>query len=319
MKAIVLAGGHATRLWPLTRNRAKPLLPLGGKPIVAYSMDQMEALDAVDEVIVSTNARFAPDFEDFVAENGYEKARIVVEEHQREEEKVGSLGAIVQVLEAEGNDDYLVVGGDNYPAFQLHDFVEAAREAGGIAVACHRVERREDAKQFGVVSIDAEERITGFEEKPEEPPSRLVSTAFYYFPREHLDVFDRYREAHRDVEGALDEPGRLIEWGHERFPMHAYPFEGAWHDIGTPENYLKAQREVSDGFVHGEVADSDLGANVWVMEGATVEGADLENCIVFPEANIVDARCRDTIIDRRAVLKEKDLVGAVVGEYSTIR
>lgn len=319
MKAIVLAGGHATRLWPLTRNRAKPLLPLGEQPIVAYSMDQLEELGAVDEVIVSTNAKFAQDFQDFVAEQGYDKARIVVEQHQREEAKVGSLGAIIQVIEAEGRDDYLVVGGDNYPSFQLASFVEAAEEAGGIAVACHRVETREDAKPFGVVSTDEEGRITGFEEKPEEPASDLVSTAFYYFPEQHLDVFDRYREAHRDVKDAMDEPGRLIEWGHERFPMHAYPFEGAWHDIGTPQNYLKAQRSVSDGFVRGDVDGSTLGINVWVMEGAAVEGADLENCIIFPEANIVDARCRDSIIDSRATVKGTNLREAVVGEYSTIR
>lgn len=319
MKAIVLAGGHATRLWPLTRNRAKPLLPLGGQPLVAYSMDQLEELDAVDEVIVSTNAKFAQDFEDFITEQGYDKARIVVEEHQREEQKVGSLGAIMQVVAAEGGDDYLVVGGDNYPAFQISDFVEAAEERDGMTVACHRVETREDAKQFGVVSTDDEGHITGFEEKPEEPPSNLVSTAFYYFPQEHLSVFDKYREAHRDVAGALDEPGRLIEWGHERFPMDAYPFEGTWHDIGTPQNYLKAQQAVSDGFVHGTVENSELGTNVWVMEGATIEGSDLENCIVFPEANIVDARCQDTIIDSRATVKGTDLREAVVGEYSTIR
>lgn len=319
MKAVVLAGGHATRLWPLTRNRAKPLLPLGDRPIAAYSMDQLEDLAAVDEVIVSTNARFEQDFADFIDDRGYEKARITVEDHTREEEKIGSLGAIMQVIEDEDSDDYLVVGGDNYPSFQIGDLVRSARDAGAITVACHQVESREAARPFGVVVTDEDDRITGFEEKPAEPPSRLVSTAFYYFPEEQLSIFDRYREAHRDVTGALDEPGRLIEWGHDRFPMHAHPFAGTWHDIGTPRNYLKAQRAVSDGFVRGDVTDSTIGDNVWVMDGAEVDGATLQDCIVFPGARISDARCEDAIIDREATVEGTDLSDAVVGEYSTIR
>ncbi|MFB6077147.1 MAG: NDP-sugar synthase, partial [Candidatus Nanohaloarchaea archaeon] len=72
MKAIVLAGGHATRLWPLTRNRAKPLLPLAGKPIVAHVLDQLAEKDTVDEVLLSTNAKYADDFRDFAGEHGYD-------------------------------------------------------------------------------------------------------------------------------------------------------------------------------------------------------------------------------------------------------
>ncbi len=320
MKAIVLAGGHATRLWPLTRERAKPLLPLAGQPIVQYTMDALADIPAVDEILVSTNAKFADDFRRFVADAGYD-ARVVVEDHRSEAEKVGTLGAIMQVIEEEGADDYLVVGGDNYPSFDLSAFADAARERDAVTIACHRVGSRDAARQFGVLDTDGDDRIVGFAEKPEEPSSRLVSTAFYYFPERQLDLFDRYRDAFAGDGGDhLDEPGRLLEWGHDRVEMYAYPFEGGWHDIGTPGSYLAAQAAVGDGRrVDGAVTDCDLGEDVWVMDGATVERSALERCIVFPGADISDAELRGCIVDEEATVEGLVLEDAVIGAFSTVR
>lgn len=317
MKAIVLAGGHATRLWPLTRDRAKPLLPLGDKPIIAYVLDQLAEMD-VDEVLVSTNAKYADDFRAFLDEEGYD-AEVVVEDHETEEAKIGSLGAIIQILEERGDDDYLVLGGDNYTTLDLAEFVAAGRANGGPTIGCYDLDSREDARQFGVVETDGDE-ITGFVEKPEEPPSTLASTLFYYFPEESMELFDAYVEAHRGSGGDyLDDPGQLMEWAHERYDMYAYPFAGEWHDIGTPTGYLGAMAAVSDGFVRGSVSGSDLGSNVWVMDGAEVEGAVLENCIVFPGATITGAELQGTIVDEEAVVDGVDLDGAVIGGFSTVR
>ncbi len=318
MKAIVLAGGHATRLWPLTRNRAKPLLPLGRKPIIAYVLDQLQEM-AVDEILVSTNARYADDFRQFLSDYGYD-ARVVVEDHTREDEKIGSLGAIMQILAAEGRDDYLVVGGDNYTSLDLGEFAAFAQERGAPTIACYEVDSLEDAATFGVVGVDNDQQVTTFVEKPEEPTSRLVSTLFYYFPESSLALFDAYVAAHEGSdEDYLDEPGRLIEWGYSRETMYAYPFDGAWHDIGTPQNYLQAQAAVAEHVVDGEVNDSTLGENVWVMEGAVVEGSDLENCIVYPGANISASRLRNSIVGEEAVLEDVDLQDAVIGGYSQVR
>lgn len=320
MKAIVLAGGHATRLWPLTRDRAKPLLPLGGQPIIQYSTDALAAMDVVDEILISTNARYADDFRDFIAAQGYTDVRVVVEEHLREEDKLGSLGAIIQVIEQEGVDDYLVVGGDNYPSFDLADFATTARERDAVTIACHQVATTEEATAFGVIDTGADQRITDFTEKPEQPASRLVSTAYYYFPASALTLLDRYQEVHAGTEDYLDEPGRLLEWGHAETDMYAYPFEGEWHDIGTPKNYLRAQAAVAgERQVAGEVSDSTLGDRVWVMEGANVEGSDIEDCIIFPGANIVDSSLEGCIVDEEATVVGKTLQDSVIGAYSTVR
>lgn len=321
MKAIVLAGGHATRLWPLTKHRAKPLLPLGDRPIIAYVLEELADIDDVDDVLISTNAKFADDFRAFLADRQFENTRVVVEDHVKEENKVGSLGAMIQVMEAEGLDDYLVVGGDNYTTLSLQDFLNFARERDAITNACYQLDQEADASQFGVITADDDQHVTGFEEKPDAPSSTLVSTAFYYFPEHQLDIFDAYQDAFQGTDtDYLDEPGRLIEWGHQHYNMYAYPFTGDWYDIGTPENYLEAQAALMDGRKNnGSVADTELGDNVWVMDGAEIQDSRLKHCIVFPGAKITGAELDGCIIDEQAIVNGKVLDGAVIGAHSTVQ
>ncbi|MDY6769541.1 MAG: NDP-sugar synthase [Candidatus Nanohaloarchaea archaeon] len=320
MKAVVLAGGHATRLWPLTRHRAKPLLPLAGRPLVDYLVAELEG--HVDEVLISTNAKYGDDFRDYLTEHGRD-ARVVEEEQASEDEKPGTIGAIIDLLDREDlDDDLLVVGGDNYFGFDIADLVDFIATVDGPVNAVYDIGETAAAGEFGVVDTDGD-RITGFAEKPDEPPSSLVSTAVYYFPREHLSLFDDYEQhfAATDIPASeyLDEPGRLIEWAHEKTAMYAYAFEGDWFDIGTPQNYLQAQAAVGEQQVDGQVTGSDLGANVWVMDGATVESSRLEDCIVFPGAEIRDASLESTIVDEEATVEGTELEESVIGEFSTVR
>ncbi|MDY6761737.1 MAG: NDP-sugar synthase [Candidatus Nanohaloarchaea archaeon] len=319
MKAIILAGGHATRLWPLTRDRAKPLLPLGGRPLIDYLVADLE--DAVEEVLISTNEKFADDFEDYLAEYDRE-ARVVVEEQASEDEKPGTIGAVIDLLAREDiADDVLILGGDNYFGLDMGGVLEFFEEVDGPVNAVYDVGDREQARAFGVVDTDGD-RITGFEEKPSDPPSTLVSTAVYLFPEDQLSLFDDYETyfASTDIpaDEYLDEPGRLIEWAHTETAMYAYRFDGDWFDIGTPANYLAAQQEIGETRIDGTANDSNLGSNVWVMDGAEINGSELENCIVFPDAEITDASLHDTIVDREATVDGKELEDAVVGAYSRI-
>lgn len=323
MKAVVLAGGHATRLWPITRNRAKPLLPLDGVPIIDYIMRELDETADVDEIYISTNKQFAPDFESYVERYGYENVEIVVEDQRSEDEKPGTIGAILKLLDEKGKtDDYLVIGGDNYYSFAIQDFLDFTDASP--AVACYDIGDTEAASSFGVVTVDDDHQITDFTEKPEDPDSTLVSMACYYFSKEHLTLFEEYADhfATTVIPEAqyLDEPGRLIEWAHAREQMRAFSFSGDWFDIGTREGYLHAHAAVAEESttINGSVTDTELGENVWVMDGADVKESHLKNCIVFPEAEISDSTVENSIIDREASLVGTDLEGSVVGEYSSI-
>lgn len=320
MKAIVLAGGHATRLWPITKNRAKPLLPLGEKPIIDYIVEDLE--DDVDEVIISTNEKFAGDFETYVEEYG-RNARVVVENQDSEDEKPGTIGAIIKLIEQEDlDDDLIVIGGDNYYSFDASQFLDFCREKDAPANVVYDVKDEDLATSFGIVDVD-DDRITDFEEKPEEPPSTLASIACYYFPRDRVSLFHEYEEhfSNTDVpaDKYLDEPGRLIEWAHKETPMYAFSFDGHWFDIGTPKGYLNAQKQVvGESLVKGNVINSEIGDNVYIMEGATVKDSSVENSILFPDCTITDSDVRSSLIDENAQISRTDLNGAIIGEHSTI-
>lgn len=320
MKAIVLAGGHATRLWPITKNRAKPLLPLGEKPIIDYIIEDMED---VDEIIISTNEKFAGDFEDYTDEYGRDNVRVVVEEQDSEEEKPGTIGAIIKLLDKEDlDDDLLVIGGDNYYSFDIADFIDFAQEREAPANVVYDVKDKDMATSFGIVDTEGDE-ITGFEEKPDVPPSTLASTACYFFPEDKVSLFheyeDHFRETDIPAEQYLDEPGRLIEWAHEQTQMYAYSFDGDWFDIGTPTGYLSAMDAVVDGdVINGTVQNSQIGDNVFIMEGATVENSIIENSIVFPDAEIEDSNIRDSIIDRDTEVEKTQLNDAIIGEHTSL-
>jgi glucose-1-phosphate thymidylyltransferase len=321
MKAVILAGGHATRLWPVTKDRAKPLLPLGERPIIDYIIEEMEDFD---EVLISTNEKFAEDFEDYIELSERDNVRVVVEEQDSEEEKPGTIGAIINILDQEEiEDDLLIIGGDNYYSFSIQDFVDFSLDRDSPTNVVFDVNDLAKASSFGIVDTE-EDEIVGFEEKPEEPPSTLASTACYFYPEEHLDLFERYEKHFREntdipEDQFLDEPGRLLEWAHEQTDMYAFSFDGEWHDVGTPEGYLEAQASVIDGkIVKGEVKNSELNDNVFVMEGSTVENSTLENVIVFHNTDVKDSEVRNSIIDNNCKMEDTDLNDAIIGEHSSM-
>lgn len=320
MKAVILAGGHATRLWPITKDRAKPLLPLGGQPIIDYMMEEID--HEVDEMIISTNRKFADDFEEYIEEYG-RNARVVVEDQDSEEQKPGTIGAIIKLLDKEDiDDDLLVVAGDNYFGFDFSQLLQFCREKKAPVNVVYDVNDVDHARHFGIVDADGE-RIVGFEEKPDNPPSTLASTACYFFPREYVSLYKEYenhfKQTNVPAEQYLDEPGRLIEWAHKKTPMFVYSFSGEWFDVGTPEGYLEAQSEVIKGsLVMGDTKDCEIGDNVYVMEGARLENVDIQNSIVFSGAVIKNAEVKNSIVDIDAEIQDIDLNEALIGPHTSI-
>ncbi|MFP4116193.1 MAG: sugar phosphate nucleotidyltransferase [Candidatus Aenigmatarchaeota archaeon] len=314
MKALVLAGGYATRLWPVTKNRSKPLLPLAGKPIISYTLDELEATEKVDRIYIATNEKFEDEFINFLAtrENSYE---LIVESQKKEEEKYGAIGGIINVIKKKEDDDYVVIGGDNYYSFDLQDFLQFSSEKGTVTNACYQLATLEEAKNYGIVDVDEEGRIVEFQEKPEKPRSRIASTACYYFPKKYLNLFNEYMdywEGKVPKNEYLDEPGRFMQWLVNRYPSHAYMFKGQWMDIGTREGYLRAMEELkNENTVEGSVENSELGQNVTVLEGCEIKNSEIENSVIFENCKIVDSVVKHSLVGDNTHLKKKDLRSGV--------
>ena len=239
MKAILLCAGYATRLYPLTKDRPKSLLPVGGKPILDHLLEKIVEIPAMDRVFVVTNAKFAPHFTEWAqTKRSPLKIEVVNDGTATNETRLGAIGdlsLVVQKLKLQ--DDISVFAGDNLFRSSLKGFVQFAeshRPHASLGVV--NVGTKELACQYGIVRVNEEKKIVEFLEKPEDPPSTLASTGVYWFPKETLNFLDRYnREGHN-----ADRPGDFIRWLVKVDSVFAYSLEGEWFDIGDLDSYRAA-------------------------------------------------------------------------------
>ena len=246
MNALILAAGYATRLYPLTLNKAKPLLEVSGKPIVEWLLDNLVSVPALGTVYIVTNDKFAGDFQNWADayQNLHREIRIkIVNDGSRsDDDKLGAIGDINLVLTRENltNDDLLVLAGDNLFEQPLADFVNAAKDSEA-TVAVHNVGNLEAMKKYGTVTIDNKGVITNFEEKPEKPKSTLAAVALYYYSRKVLPLFTTYLAAGNNP----DQPGLFLQWLYTRKPVNTFEIKGRWLDIGSKQTLEAADKTFS--------------------------------------------------------------------------
>lgn len=243
MKVIILAAGYATRLYPLTLTRPKPLLPVAGKPMVEYVLDNLAPIGGIDRVYVVTNAKFASQFQQW--SDGYRSAdakldfTIVNDGSTDDTNKLGAIGDIHFVLTREKvEDDIIVVAGDNLFSERLSGFGAFCREKQAPVVAVYDVKDLEQIKKYNSLTLAADGRITFFEEKPKTPTSTLTAIALYYYPRATLELIRRYVAEGNNP----DQPGRLIQWMYPRVPVYTWTVPGLWYDIGSKETLEEANQ-----------------------------------------------------------------------------
>lgn len=312
MDAVILAGGYATRMWPITTHRPKMLLPLGDETVIDRLLAPLEADDRIEVVYLSTNRQFAPIFHEYVAEAAYQKPTLSVEETTAEADKLGVVGALAQLVDREGlSRDLLVVAGDNIFDFSMGEFVDFFEESGSTAVAVYDVGSRAKARAYGVVDVE-DGQIVDFQEKPHRPASALVSVACYAFPASVLPEFETFVSAHDS-----DELGWFLQWLYERTPVSAFPFDGVWFDVGDPTSYLNAVEQTLQG---ANVIDENatlenviLEGNVHVMAGATIRDSSLERVVVFPESVIDGCSLRSSVVDTESYLRDLELAETLIG------
>ncbi|WP_049944607.1 sugar phosphate nucleotidyltransferase [Haloarcula marismortui] len=311
MDAIVLAGGYATRLWPITRRRPKMLLPVGETTVIDGVLQSLEDDDRIGTTYLSTNEAFADEFEAHIDEMGYEKVQLSVESTADEDEKFGVVGALAQLIDREGiDDDLFVIGGDNLIGFDPLEFLDFFEEHDGPALAAYDVGSREKAKSYGLVELDGE-RVVDFQEKPDNPKSTLVSIACYAFPADSLR-FEEYLSGDNNP----DEPGWYIDWLQQQEPVSAFTFDDVWFDIGTPDSYFETVEWKLDGgsLIHPDatVENSAIGDTVHVMAGAKVTDSSLDRAIIFPDAEVHDCDLDETILGEDVHVEGYNMSGSLI-------
>ncbi|SFQ27153.1 glucose-1-phosphate thymidylyltransferase [Desemzia incerta] len=244
MKAIVLAAGYATRLYPLTKDRPKPLLEVAGKTILDYIVEKMDKVTQIDEVIIVTNDKFTTHFEEWSKSASYTKKLTVVNDGTlTNETRLGAIGDIQFVLEQlKVEDDLMVLAGDNLFDFELTDFASYFDEVGTDCITAYHEENDDQLKRAGIVELDNDGKVLSFEEKPAQPKSSYCVPAFYLYQKDTLSKFKQYL-----LEGNNpDAPGHFVPFLIKYKPVHAYLFDGKRYDIGNLESYERVQGIFAD-------------------------------------------------------------------------
>jgi glucose-1-phosphate thymidylyltransferase len=248
MKVIILAAGYATRLYPLTLTVPKPLLPVAGKPMIDYVLDNLAPIPGIDRIYVVTNAKFAGHFQQWSVDYRANKAKlnftIVNDLSTDDSNKLGAIGDIHFVLKTQNvTDDIIVVAGDNLFSEQLSDFGRVCREKNAPVLAVYDVGDLEQIKKYNAITLDESGRISFFEEKPKNPTSTLTGIALYYYPESTLPLIRQYIAEGNNP----DQPGRLIQWLYPRVPVYTWRVPGLWYDIGSKETLEEANRIFAAG------------------------------------------------------------------------
>ena len=238
MIAIILAGGYGVRLRTLTRDTAKPLLLVGGRPIIDHIVERLLNLEEITQIVVSTNERFLGQFSEWLSHRKYGKVRIATEPGRSEDDKLGAVKALSELIMGLDSTEYLIMAGDNLFTSDLKDVIEYFRARQSPVVALYDVKDLEAAKRYGCVEVDADGRIIGFKEKPESPKSTLIATCIYVLPERSLKRAREYLEKGNNP----DAPGYFVQWLCRREEVYGYVLEGYWTDIGNIESYEKAKK-----------------------------------------------------------------------------
>lgn len=244
MKVLLLAAGYATRLYPLTLNTPKPLLKVAGRAVLERIFDLIEPLEEVDEVFIVTNEKFCRNFEDWKQNfKSSKKINIISDHTSSNETRLGATGDIEFVIKKKGiKDDLLVLAGDNLFKARVSSFIEScALKRPSITIGLYDIKDLILAKNYGIVSIDKNNRIIDFKEKPANPASTLAAMCLYFFPRERLDIVKQYLE----MDNAKDAPGYFLEWLYKKEAVFGYVFkDNKWFDIGDKKSLEEADKEL---------------------------------------------------------------------------
>lgn len=325
-----MAGGYATRLWPITKTKAKPLLPVGTRKIIDIVYKKVSKFDS--EIILSTNRRFEEDFKEWAKDKD---VKVVVEDTVREEEKLGAVKALAQIAK-DINEDFLVVAGDNIFSFDLAPLIDLFNEKKKPVTALYDVGDCELAKRYGVAEVEGG-IIKKFYEKPEKPPSTLVGIAIYALPQKTSDLLLEYVKSSEKS----DNLGDFLSYLCENMEVYAHIYnDGNWYDVGNPDSYIEAFKFYTDSYIDERVeisraakiiepvviekdvvikGRSIVGPYAYIGEGCEIESSDVSESIVFPKTVIKRVRLWRSIIDDECEIRNIELSSSIIGGHARIQ
>jgi len=247
MNVIILAGGFGTRLYPLTLEKPKALLDIGGKPLLEHLMDNVSKTKP-DSVLIVTNNRF---YEQFVYWKSFQQYSFPIHvlnngSNSNDERK----GEVLDLFHGTCDprvrgQDYLVLTSGCYFDYPLNHFIlQALHHLPKSVVASYDIRDYRLARNFGVIGTNTDSVIMDFEERPTVARSTVISAGIYLFPKEIPLIFYKYLKIYKHDPERI---GLFLVWLHRMMPTVAIRIEGLWRAIGDFESYKSAQETMKEG------------------------------------------------------------------------
>jgi glucose-1-phosphate thymidylyltransferase len=282
MKALILSGGHGTRLRPLTYSQQKQLIPVANKPVLFYAIE-----DVIEAGVKEIGIIVGPNKEQVMsAVNSVEwQAEI---EFIYQGEPLGLAHAILVAESFLGDDDFVMYLGDNILRDGIVDHTEKFSTLNPDSLIL--LTEVEEPQRFGVADLDESGRVKKLVEKPKVPPSNFALAGIYFFKPIILEACKSIKPSWRNELEITDAIQWLIDNGYR---VEASIVEGWWKDTGKPEDILEANRLILDGIksrVEGKAVNSKIMGRVIVPETTTVKNSTVKGpCIIGEECEIVDS------------------------------
>jgi glucose-1-phosphate thymidylyltransferase len=246
MKGVILAGGLATRLRPLTLVTNKHLLPVYNKPMIYYPLEAMKRA-GVKEVLITSSPGHAGDFANLL--DSGEAFDLKLYYAVQKNPKGGISDAILLAEEFVGNEKLLVLLGDNIFGHDLSNAVERfeQQEKGGKIFG---IQMPTESKQYGVIEVDSLGKVLSIEEKPENPKSDIAQTGIYMYDNRVFDFIHKLSPSQRGELEVTDLNNFYVDEGTMECEMIDW-----WIDAGTSyDELLRANQMVAEKVRQGEFA-----------------------------------------------------------------
>jgi glucose-1-phosphate thymidylyltransferase len=241
VRAVLLCAGFATRLYPLTRDFPKPLLPVAGKPLIEHLVAQMHATGRIEEIVVVTNGRFEAHFAGWARDLPQRLAglsmKVLSDGARSNETRLGAVHDLALAVERHAlSAPLLVAGGDNLFRFRLSDLLEDHASRPRNLILVHREVDLARQRRSGVAELGPEGRVVRMQEKPEQPAGEHCCPPLYVFEEDALRELRTFAAEHREA----DAPGTFVSWLVARRPVFAHEIHGSRLDVGDVETYRRA-------------------------------------------------------------------------------
>lgn len=307
VKAIILAGGEGTRLRTLTKKRAKPAVPFAGKyRIIDFTLSNCVNSDIFDVLVLtqyrphSLNDHIGmgrPWDLDRTFTGGVQLLQPYKGEHDTDW-YLGTADAVWQNLNfvRYGRPDYvLILSGDHIYQMDYSALIDFHRSKNAAVTICAITVPLDEASRFGILDVDADDRIIEFVEKPANPPGNLASMGVYVFNYDALEAMLMEDKENHDSDHDFGK--NIIPAMIERqMPAYAYRFNGYWVDVGTIEAYWEAHMELLKTPPSLNLYDrtwithtrSEERPPVHITAGANIKNSMLSNGVLISEGAIVE-------------------------------